>query len=41
MFLFATGGDGCGFIITSQWVDLVKVVVNLTKSGFHRYSLKF
>ncbi|XP_012680753.1 phosphatidylinositol-glycan biosynthesis class X protein [Clupea harengus] len=30
------GGDGCGFIITSQWVDLVKVVVNLTKSGFHR-----
>ncbi|KAL2090265.1 hypothetical protein ACEWY4_014953 [Coilia grayii] len=38
------GDDGCGFLITSQLLERVKVAVNLTKNGFHRdliYTVQF
>lgn len=36
-FLSVIGWDDCSVLMTPQWLDSVKVVVNLTKSGFHRY----
>ncbi|XP_076134911.1 phosphatidylinositol-glycan biosynthesis class X protein [Alosa pseudoharengus] len=41
---YVNSGDGCDFLKTTQWLDSVKVAMNLTKSGFHRdliYTVQF